>query len=766
MAEQDLTLKIKAVDEATKTLKEVRSETKKLNQEVDRGTAANSKNSVSQKAQIGNFKNLSAGITRLSGGLARLGPYAAAAGAAIGGINAVLSRAIPEFNEQNKLNKNLEQSLRNMGLSADEVRTQLNQLNGEFDALSRTTNFDDEVLSASFNKLLLVTQDVTEAQKALKISMDLSATSGKSLDDTSQKLLKAYNGEYMELVELGVITKQQAENFQKMSDKGQATADVMGILSDKTKGASENLTNSEKATRELKSAMDGVWEAVGRTADKVIGNLNPGVEWLTKHINNATNSWNGFMDSVGDGKFEKFLGSLAGAAKNMGDLNKELGESQIKSAKLWGETQKNLIQQGIDSGQIEGMMGQRMMSQVDDKVRARIASVREERGVYESGDRDTATAEEDKLNLRLDEQEVLKSNNEQERKAKELQLERNKLLQQQKKELEGISNEQDRITAQTRHQIELQNLELRYSQKSSSGSSNSQAVAAQAAADAARTQFEIEQMMEMNAAKARNEDIRMLEIEQQYQRELFNIQQQKVSDEQRASLIKLAGLKKESELIELNKELKNEELQAQFKRQAEARAEAKLRYEETIRLHDLREKQRENDRKHQEWLRQQEEARMAAMVANINQTSGLLQQGLSMAGAPSGVGSIVGGLAGGASALLAPTLNPLSLIGAGLGIVDGISSLFGGGDAAKADEERRKRKEEQRKAFEAAKRERVEFQKSLQSAIVDALRESRDNLAVTYIINQSGNYLGNDNASLRQVQSALQGTGRLERNRT
>lgn len=665
MAEQDLTLKIKAVDEASPTIKKVKGETEKLSKEVDKNTASNKKNAASQKDQVGGLKNLSAGFSKL-------GPVIGAATAAIGAITAVLIKSNAEYGEQNRLNKNLEQTLRNMGFSADQASIQLNKLNNEFDAMSRVTNFDDEALSASFNKLLLVTKDVTEAQKALKVSMDLSATSGKSLEDTSQKVLKAYNGEYMELVELGVITKQQAEEFQKMADKGQATAKVMDILAQKTKGAAENLTEAEKASRDLNANLDSLWETIGNGTDNVLVAFNA----LIIEMTGGAGVGKGVFEILND-QVKQTTGSIAALLDAIRNKDLETGLKMLYNISSGGSIAKFSIPE------------------------PEVAPVKPTFTVSVGPEKTTQPLPEP---------------------------------------------------------------EKKSSSKSSSGSAK--ADAARAAAEYARTQFEIEQMMEMNAAKARNEDIRMLEIEQQYQRRLFDLEQQKVSFEQQSALIQLADLEKESEMIELNKQLDQEKLQLQFERQAEARKQGEYERENLIKLHDLREKQRENEVKHQAWLRQQEEARMAATISNINQASGLLQQGLGMIGgeSASGLSSIVGGAAQGVTSYFSG--NPMGMISGALSIAGGISSLFGQGDAARLEEERRKREEEQRKAFEAAKRERVEFQKSLQSAIVDALRESRDNLAVTYIINQSGNYLGNDNASLRQVQSALSGTGRLERNRT
>lgn len=624
MAEQDLTLKIKAVDEASKTLKDVKGQTEKLTKEVDKATKATDKNTKASKKNAEAQSKQGLSFDDLAG-------KAAGAAAAITAIVAVLSKANKEYGEQNKLNQNLSRALQNMGLNASAATTQLNLLNNQFDALSRTTNFDDEVLSQNFTKLLNVTGDLTKAQEGLQISMDLSAMSGKSLEDTSQKILKAYNGEYMELVELGVITKEQATNFQNMTNKGEATAQVMDILSGKTKDLSKNLTENEKAVREFNSDLDYLWETMGEASNTIIPR--------------ATKVLGDFIAVFrSDQEGKSILRIFADDMKEVANQWERLTDTST----------------GDTFGPIMNHLEARM------KVVTDFFGVTEQIPVTTRGFIPNANTQPD---INWDPESTFKSK------------------------------------------------QARKGQAKSSGSSSK-------GSKDSRTELE-KAVAEMDAFQASIED-----------------------------------------RISSTDELYQEMLDKKFQEQELAREQGRIERENLIKQHELREKQRENDVKHQAWLRQQEDARMASMVANINQTSGLIQQGLGMIGGEnaSGLSQIVGGAAQGVTSYFSG--NPMGMVSGALSMAGGISSLFGQGDAARLEKEKRQREEEQRKAFEAAKRERVEFQKSLQSAIVDALRESRDNLAVTYIINQSGNYLGNDNASLRQVQSALQGTGRLERNRT
>lgn len=728
MAEQDLTLVIKAVDDATKTLKDVKKQLGEVTKETEKNTKANKNNSKSQKEQSGGLKNLAAGFSRL-------GPVVAGATAAIGTITAVLTKSNAEYAQQNRLNKNLEQSLRNMGLSATATSIQLNKLNSEFDAMSRITNFDDEALSASFNKLLLVTKDVTEAQKALKVSMDLSATSGKSLEDTSQKVLKAYNGEYMELVELGVITKQQAEEFQKMSDKGKATAEVMDILAQKTKGAAENLTEAEKMSRDLNASLDGLWETMGESASKVLGSFNelmveltggPGVgkglfEILDDQIKQATSSLTTFLRATKEG-------DLITAAKMAYNLRtgSDTFAPVTTAQEREGRISRELGNRGIE-----------MTPEIQSFIQRELQSI----ALFDP-------AEKQKIN-RIIENAAAQFTN----------LKTVTIAGPEQAAGDPTALSQGRTSRATLER----NTAERAARKSSSSSSSSSSGSAQAdavPAAAIKTENALAEAMEkanrmakqkltltqqeaLIKAQLNEEDTRQLLINQEYERELLSIKMQGLDADEEALLISELENKRLLKNIELQK-VKNKEV---------ADAKAKLIAE--------------NQKREQAALAAVEQQTTDYYMSMASEAGNILQRGISGGGggvSSGGGGQIAGGILKGVTSYFSG--NPVGMMEAAWDIGFGIAGLGGQDKAAEREKERRQREEEHRKAVEAAKRDRVEFQKSLQSAIVDALRESRDNLAVTYIINQSGNYLGNDNASLRQVQSALAGTGRLERNRT
>lgn len=68
----------------------------------------------------------------------------------------------------------------------------------------------DDELRPALEKLVVATKDVGEAQKLTKLAMDISAGSGKSLEQVTTALAKAQNGSISGLTRLGISTKNAA----------------------------------------------------------------------------------------------------------------------------------------------------------------------------------------------------------------------------------------------------------------------------------------------------------------------------------------------------------------------------------------------------------------------------------------------------------------------------------------------------------------------------------------------------------------------------
>lgn len=95
----------------------------------------------------------------------------------------------------------------------------------------------DDELRPALSRLAVATGDVGKAQQLASLAMDVSAGTGKSLEQVSTALAKAQNGQVAGLSRLGIATKDAAGHTITMD---QATS----ALADKFKGAASSAANT------------------------------------------------------------------------------------------------------------------------------------------------------------------------------------------------------------------------------------------------------------------------------------------------------------------------------------------------------------------------------------------------------------------------------------------------------------------------------------------------------------------------------------------
>ncbi len=171
---------------------------------------------------LGRFGNATRNLSNTLSGM--LGPALLAAGAAAGyaavkfGVDGVQA-----FVDDQAAAAKLATTLDNLGLAHDTTRVE-----GMIDALQRETGVADDKLRPAMARLAVATGDTQKATDALRLAMDVSAGTGKSLDSVVQALGKAYDGNTTGLGRLGagidkatlatgdmdLITKQLARTFE------------------------------------------------------------------------------------------------------------------------------------------------------------------------------------------------------------------------------------------------------------------------------------------------------------------------------------------------------------------------------------------------------------------------------------------------------------------------------------------------------------------------------------------------------------------------
>lgn len=170
---------------------------------------------------LGRFGNATRNLSNTLSGM--LGPAMIAAGAAAGyaavqfGVDGVKA-----FVDDEAAAAKLATTLDNLGLAHDTTRVE-----AMIDALQRETGVADDALRPAFDRLVRSIGNTAGATDALKLAMDVSAGTGKSLDSVVQALGKAYDGNTTGLSRLGAgidkatlatgdmdaITKQLARTF-------------------------------------------------------------------------------------------------------------------------------------------------------------------------------------------------------------------------------------------------------------------------------------------------------------------------------------------------------------------------------------------------------------------------------------------------------------------------------------------------------------------------------------------------------------------------
>jgi hypothetical protein len=106
--------------------------------------------------------------------------------------------------EDEKAQASLAQTLRNTTQATDE---QIKATEDYIDATQRATGVADDQLRPSLQRLLTSTNDLAKAQQLQKLALDVAAGSGKSLEEVSNILAKAYDGNFKALKNLGVELK-------------------------------------------------------------------------------------------------------------------------------------------------------------------------------------------------------------------------------------------------------------------------------------------------------------------------------------------------------------------------------------------------------------------------------------------------------------------------------------------------------------------------------------------------------------------------------
>ena len=215
---------------------------------------------------------------------------------AVIGVGAFARSAVNAFIESEKAAAKLRTTVSNLGLEFEQpgIETYLKNLSLQFGIV-------DESLIPGFQRLLIVTKDVAQAQSLFETALNISAGTGKDLTAVSTSLSKAYLGDNAALGRLGVgLSKAQLKSASFLEVQRTLNANFAGQAAAAVEGYAGSMAKLTVAVDESKEAIGkGLLDAIA-----ALSGSNDIDTFTTKMVNAAEKIGKAFA-TVGD-----FIGLL------------------------------------------------------------------------------------------------------------------------------------------------------------------------------------------------------------------------------------------------------------------------------------------------------------------------------------------------------------------------------------------------------------------------------------------------------------------------
>ena len=253
---------------------------------------------------------------------ANLGPALLGAAAAAGAFAVALAvDGVKAALEDEKAVQKLAKTLQNTGFASAQ-----GEVENFITSLQMANGVSDTILRPSLERLLIATNDLGTAQSSLKLALDISAGTGKNLEQVSNALGKAYEGNYGALSKLGVGLD---KTIIKSGDMSLITKSLSQTFEGQAKTAAE--TYQGKLNR-ISEAADEAKEAIGYAllgaVDRISGSMG-GADGATSLITDFGDATAGLVTGVGllaeqiaklPGLFDRQSGSTDKAAQATDNL--------------------------------------------------------------------------------------------------------------------------------------------------------------------------------------------------------------------------------------------------------------------------------------------------------------------------------------------------------------------------------------------------------------------------------------------------------------
>jgi hypothetical protein len=264
----------------------------------------------------------------------KLGPAFIAAGAAAGAFAVKLAvDGVKAAMEDQAAVAALATTLDNLKLSHD-----TEEIEAFIYELERAYGVADTELRPAYDRLVRSTKDTEEANRALKIAMDISASTGKSLETVTDALGRAYDGNTVSLGRLGL-------GIDKTALASMSLDDIMSTLAATFAGqADANAQTFEGQLRRLTTATDNLKEAFGAglleslgDTDRTTQSLVDAMEKLEADPQSALGAAFGRFASTGLKTYTDAMRDAEIATQDTADQMAGLGKVAEVSGALIGE---------------------------------------------------------------------------------------------------------------------------------------------------------------------------------------------------------------------------------------------------------------------------------------------------------------------------------------------------------------------------------------------------------------------------------------------
>jgi hypothetical protein len=330
-----------------------------------------------------------------------------AAIAVIGAVTAGLTKAVKAAAEDQKSQEQLKIALEN---TVGANKLQVAAVEDSVTALMYQTATADDALRPALSKLVRATGDVTQAQKLLKIGLDVAAGSGRSLESVTTALSRAALGNFNALKRLGIPLDQNAVKAKDLDG-------VLGSLSASFSGAAtKNAQTFEGQITTLKIALGELEETVGKQLIPILSDYAQVLVDLTTDTQGAESSTKKWFDRIATGIQEvaKNTPALGPLLRAVGLVNSEVRDQAAalrQNSQVTSRVTKNI--KDLTVAEDDSAKSTKAASAAKDKAAAAakkhaaaLAKAKEAAAEMKRQAEELAQAIQDKLNAQLDDATV------------------------------------------------------------------------------------------------------------------------------------------------------------------------------------------------------------------------------------------------------------------------------------------------------------------------------------------------------------------------